>query len=464
MINFDCGQLEMICLPKKVAEELIGAPSACLKLYIYILMRKKADIPLMSEEMNMPAAQIDEAMTLLREKGFIKQDGAERIRLVLPEEEEEEVSIYSNAKNTATLQALFSDRILSSQDYSAIRECTTVYGLPEEVVIRLVEHCITTNKAKNRVSMAYIHRKAAEWSEEGIDTIELAEKRANMERSDNQNLKELLMRLGMRGRHATSEEKKLFAKWTMEYGLDMDAVFAVLPATLSAHTPTLKYMDSIITKMYNQGKTSAAGISETLEDTAAVDKHVKELLECIGALRHTVTDEMRKMYTRFMSMGFSNEAILLAGKRAMLEGCPTLKNVDMILSGWSSRGAIALEDIEIMLKRSEEAKLRAKEYMKRMGVTKPVADKDIALINRYMAKGMSEDTILFAAELAYGASSPAKLAQTILKSWSTAGIKTLEDAKRENEKHKFTPNRASNEREYTKDDIKNKLRDPLEEF
>ncbi len=465
MINFDSGQLEMICLPKSVAEELIGAPPACLKLYIYTLMRRSSDLPLMCEELNMPLNEVEDALQYLKERGMLLSRGAEKLIVTLPALEEEEELIYTQAENSATLQALFTDRILSSREYSKIRECTTVYGLPKEVVLRLVEHCITTSKAKNHVSMNSILQKASEWSEAGIDTIELAEKRVKAERSDSSNFKELLMRLGMRNRNATTEEKKIYTKWTVEYGMDIDAVYAALPATLSAREPSVKYLDSILTRMFREGRTTAERITEALSDNSVMDKQIKNLLECIGYRRHTVTDDIRRMYNRFMSMGFTEEAILMAGRKAMLDGAPSINSVDTILSGWSSRGAITVAEIETFLKNAENAKQRAAEYLNRMGVTKPVSDMDIAMLNKYVSKGTEEDVLFFAAELAYGAASPEKLAKTILKNWAASGVKTLEEAKRENEKHKLIPRKTTeNEREYTREEIKSKLRDPLEEF
>lgn len=464
MIGFDKGFFDMICLPRGVAEALLGAPPVCLKLYIYGLLRKDGEIAAMSEELGEPIEAIDDALQYLKERGFIASRGAEHIIYLPPEEEDVDETVYSDSENAATLQALFSDRLLSSKDYTALRECTSVYGLSVNVVNILVEHCILTSRANNRVSMSYIQKKAAEWAEEGIDTIELAQYRVLSERSDSQNLKELLLRMGIRGRHASAEEKKLYDKWTNAYGMDIDAIYAALPAMLSAQNPSMKYLDRIIDGLYKEGRTTAAAISKKLTDNELNDERIKRLLESIGTPRRTVTEEMRRLYTRFLSMGFSEDAILYAGKRAMMDGYPSLKNVDMILSGWASRGTVRMDDIRAMIDGAQAARERARHMLKEMGITGAPGDKDIAMVNRYLQKGMGEDVIMFAAKLAYGATSPRKLAETILKNWAAIGVKTLDEAKKENEKHRSPQKSTNNERQYTEEELDSKLRDPLENF
>ena len=187
MISFDKRQLDMISIPRSTAEFLLGAPPACLKLYIYAVLRNGADLTQISEETGLSVLELEDAMQYLKEKGVFIRRGADKIIICIPKEEEDcDEAIYTDMENVKMLQALFSDRILSSRDYTAIRECKTVYGLPDEVVTRLVEHCVMTSRAKNRVSMSYIQKKAAEWAEAGINTLELAERRADMERSDSQ--------------------------------------------------------------------------------------------------------------------------------------------------------------------------------------------------------------------------------------------------------------------------------------
>ena len=75
------------------------------------------------------------------------------------------------------LQALFTDRELSYQEYQVFYECIDVYGLPKPVVLMLAEYMITLSRAKNRVSIAAIRDKAREWAREGVDTIERAQER-----------------------------------------------------------------------------------------------------------------------------------------------------------------------------------------------------------------------------------------------------------------------------------------------
>ena len=117
-----------------------------------------------------------------------------------------------------------------------------------------------------------------------------------------------------------------------------------------------------------------------------------------------------------------------------------------------------------MIDGAQAARERARHMLKEMGITGAPGDKDIAMVNRYLQKGMDEDVIMFAAKLAYGATSPRKLAETILKNWAAIGVKTLDEAKKENEKHRSPQKSTNNERQYTEEELDSKLRDPLEDF
>ena len=113
----------MISIPRSTAEFLLGAPPACLKLYIYAVLRNGADLTQISEETGLSVLELEDAMQYLKEKGVFIRRGADKIIICIPKEEEDcDEAIYTDMENVKMLQALFSDRILSSRDYTAIRE------------------------------------------------------------------------------------------------------------------------------------------------------------------------------------------------------------------------------------------------------------------------------------------------------------------------------------------------------
>ncbi len=463
MIKFDKSLFDMICLPRTAAEALLGAPPACLKLYIYCILRDGAqDLGQAAQELNLPAPEVTDALQYLKIKGLLNMEDAENIELTYPEEKKEKAAVYCDAEEAAVLQSLFSDRLLSARDYLAINECTSVYGLNSDVVHVLIEYCIKTHRAKNRVPMSYIKKKALEWAEAGVDTVELAVKRSQSEMKDSGALKEILVMMGIRGRQPSAEEQKLYEKWTNVYGMDLDAITAAMPATLSAVNPSCKYLDRILTQLYNENKTSAEKIAESLTDRELTDDSIKMLLKELGAPNRTVTEAMRKRYMRFKYMGFSQETILLAAGEAVKSGVATMENVDMILSGWAGKGILKEEDILRFIENTQKNNERAKEFLSCLGVSRRPTSRDVSLINRCLRQGMTEETLMFAAKCAYGTASPMKYVQTILNSWQEAGVKTLSEAQAQNERHRVADKRQIyDERTYTEEELMSKVRDPL---
>ena len=119
----------MISIPRSTAEFLLGAPPACLKLYIYAVLRNGADLTQISEETGLSVLELEDAMQYLKEKGVFVQRGADKIIISIPREEEDcDEAIYTDMENVKMLQALFSDRILSSRDYTQLESARRYTG------------------------------------------------------------------------------------------------------------------------------------------------------------------------------------------------------------------------------------------------------------------------------------------------------------------------------------------------
>lgn len=175
------------------------------------------------------------------------------------------------------------------------------------------------------------------------------------------------------------------------------------------------------------------------------------------------------MYSRWRTMGFGEREILYAGTVAQQKGYGTFEHIDKILTGWRMKGIIRMEDIETMLRNDEARKEAAERFMSRAGVEKAVTKTDLEKYERMQRKyGYSEEIMLFAAECAYGYASPMRAVETILSGWKSGNVTTLEQARAENKKHRESRKNTSaprfEERNYTREELDAKIRDPLAEL
>ena len=467
MIAFDKSKIDCISLPKWAAERLLQAPPACFKLYVYGLLRSKAeDTEQISAETGLSMREVMDAMDALRTlELFVPAEGASAFCYAAdpPQTAFFAPEVYDDAEYNAMLQALFSDRVLSMQDYKTFYECRDVYGLPAKVVLLLAEYCILNHRAKNQLPMSFIREEGRKWANEHIVTVEQADEKIATERSVEAGVREVLRRLGIR-KSPSEEEQKLYLKWTRDWGFSLGGIRAAMVATTKAQYPSMKYLDSILKELYQAGKFTAAEVTEHFTAAEEMDENVKALLSRLGAPRHTVTADMRQMYARWQTMGFSQKEVLFAASMAVQKGSANLEYVNMLLTGWRMNGLATCEQIEDHLKRDGLKRQSANRMLSLAGVPREATRRDIETYERFLRKyGLPADVVLYAAECAYGMNTPLKAMEKILQNWQTAGVKDLKSAREENRRHRQKSRKLQDfsERSYTSEDIRARIEDPL---
>ncbi len=474
MIRFEKDQVNTVGMPVWAAEALLAAPAGAAKLYIYGLIRESAsDMEQICAETCMSEKELLEAMDALGELGLFSASANASLFSYAPaprKKEEAGAEVYDDADYNSLLQALFSDRVLSFNDYKTFYEIRDVYGLPAPVVLMLAEHCITRHRAKNRLPMVYIREQGRSWAKEGIDTIARAEEKMAMDADAQDGVRDVLRMLGISHKNPTEEEQKLFNKWTREWGFSLGGIKAAMSATTRAQYPSMKYLDGILKELYKDGRLTARDISDHFIKTEETDDDIKELLSRLGAPRRTVTRDMRQSYARFKAMGFTMEEMKYAASLSAMKGSANFEYMSMLLAGWRTKGLIKIDDIRESLKKTEEKKAGAARMLSLAGIPREPAKRDMDTFERFKKKyGMSEDIVFFAAECAYGLSAPLKAMEKILSVWQEAGVNTLTAAKEQNRKHSEQSGRTNKrlqqfgERDYTDDELEKLIHDPLKD-
>ena len=473
LIKFDRSNIDTLTLPVWAAKVLMTAPAQAVKLYIYGLLRGSAeDISQISAETLMSESEVLSAMDALKDLSLLEtvEDASLMKYACAPVcQETDAKEVYNDKEYNELLQALFSDRVLSHNDYKTFYEIRDVYGLPVNVVLMLCEHCIKKHKAKNRVPMIYLREKGREWAKDGIDTIASAEERMYMEMSAEEGLKDILTMLGISRKNPTSEEQSLYNKWTRDWGFSISGIRAAMAATTAAREPSMKYLDGILRNLMAEGKLTGKDISEHFADKENTDIFIKKLLSRLGAARRTVTDDMRKYLNRFKSMGFGEEEMNYAASSCALKGNPSFEYMNMLLTGWRTKGLVKITDIKEHIEKSGIKKEGAKHMLALAGISKEPSKADIDTFERMKKKyGMSEEIVFFAAECAYGMNVPLKAMEKILENWHNAGVKTLEAAKAERDSHRAKGGSKNmqqfDERSYSDKEYQDAVYDPLREM
>ena len=284
---------ENILMSAKSAQRLIQwADAEAALLYIYILRQKgQINTAQAAKDLSRTENEILAAMSRLGKMGLVMEQESQ-VHLQqdkLPDYTLEDITQAAKSRDFSELvqevqKAL--GKILSSSDTTKLLGIYRELGLPADVILMLVNHCISESARRygaGRVpTMRYIEKAAFTWEREGILTIEKAEeyiKGKEQVRSARQQIKRVLQ---IKDRELSASECRYVDSW-IEKGFDAAAVEIAYDRTL-VKTGRLAwaYLNSIINNWHEKGLHTAQQIlrrdsKPRAEDAAAGTVGEREL-------------------------------------------------------------------------------------------------------------------------------------------------------------------------------------------
>lgn len=469
---FNKQTLDMLVIPRMVAEQLLAGEPEILRVYLYGLLHEEGEPEQISEALGIERSVLLQALETLQAQGLIAESKISgELRYQIPQQTEpaEAIELYKDAGLNHMLQALFSDRELSYADYKTFYELMDIYGLPAQVLLLLAEYCINNSSAGNRVSMAYIKKVGRSWAKEGVDSIETAQRKIAALKRNTAELRELLASLNIL-RLPTDQEFQLYEKWVSEWGFSFGAIKAAMAATTNAQYPTLKYLDGILKNLYQQGCLSSVQVQEYFALNEKLDEQIKEVLRALSYARLTVSQEQRNRYLKFIRMGFGQEEILLACAQAAGKSSAGFDYVEQVLTDWQQRGLLKEVQIRAYLETERKQQSKVRKMLDAAGYKKRVSRGDTALYEKFSQEyGFADEVILFAASCAIGSSSPLRAMDTMLLRWKEAGVHNLRQAKEANEEFRRRGRKTSNfsdidSRSYSEEQLAQLVPDPTLQY
>lgn len=132
-------------------------------------------------------------------------------------------------------------------------------GMPYEVILMLLEHCVSIGKT----SMRYIEKVALAWSDEGINTVKRAEKYLKDNAERQKLLRKFKRMFRLSDRDFSDAEIGFILSWTGALALPDELIREAYERTLS-YTGKLAfpYMNTILTSWHKAGITQVAEIPQ----------------------------------------------------------------------------------------------------------------------------------------------------------------------------------------------------------
>lgn len=204
-------------------------------------------------------------------------------------------------------------RLLKPNDIQLILYLYESLGFPTDLILYLYHYCISMNKTH----INYIDRVAANWSRDGIRTVEQAKIAANQYKQYKKEYSTIAKTLGFH-RSLAEAECEYIDKWLQVWSFPLETVLEACKRTiLQTQNPSFHYIDRILEAWH---KTNIFTLNDVQKADNAFNKASVEKPKqtSIGNVHtHTSYQKSKNRFTSFEQHNYSKDEMELI-ERAML--------------------------------------------------------------------------------------------------------------------------------------------------
>ena len=246
---------EKTLLSAAEADRLLAcADGVAALLYLHILRSGRFSLTAAAKVLRRSEAETALAADTLRRLGLLPGPEQPLVPQELPEITAED--IVARAETDSAFQGLVCEaekalgRVLSSHDLQVLFGIYDHLGLPADVIMLLLHHCIEEYQERSgpgrMPTMRYIEKEGWHWAEQEILNLDAAEEHLQRHKQRREAAEQVREALQIRGRALTPTERKYVEDW-LSMGFGAEAIAIAYDRTVS-RTGKLawKYMDSIV--------------------------------------------------------------------------------------------------------------------------------------------------------------------------------------------------------------------------
>lgn len=255
-----------LSLPAEDADKLIkSADGKAALLYIYLLRSGSAhSLKEAARALKLSLGEAENAFALLRSIGVLEK--CREAKQLPPAEELPEYSaeeIYTRSASDGAFTSIVDEtakamgRKLSAQEMKMLFGVYDYLGLPPDVIMMLVHHCIERYREKagpgRTPTMRSIEKEAFVWANREIMTFEQAEAYIRSLSERREAVMEVKSSLRIKGRDLSPTEQKYIESW-LDMGFEADALAVAYDRTVVQKGSLIwSYMNAIVRKWQEKG-------------------------------------------------------------------------------------------------------------------------------------------------------------------------------------------------------------------
>lgn len=307
-----------------IAEYMVDAEGDFIKVYLTALMYAGSDEmsnSLIARHLGLKEEDVLRAWSYWEEKGVIRKvytDPRDRLhysveflnlkeRLYGVRQEEQDAELtgsFPSEMNDEVLKDVIraiedtTGRLVEGKEPEAVVNWIYEDGLEPGLIKFAYWYCTEKRKKKN---FAYISTVLEKWVEDGIRSVEEAERFLDETELRRSQYRRIMQTLGFY-RNPTEAEQALMDGWFDRMGFDMEAVLDACSRTTGIGNPNFNYVNSILTRWYEKSaggsSTQAQGQGTKGPGTKNAAALVMQLYEDIRKKNEAIWQERRKAIFR----------------------------------------------------------------------------------------------------------------------------------------------------------------------
>ncbi len=263
----------MFALPTQIPDKYIKmANETQIKAILWIFRHSGEEINAaeIAKHIGKSSAAVEESLCYWASVGVLKSDNIplaqdavsavssspQKVLQPIPETKPSYEQIKTRCKESPELELLFNDvqkrlgRTIGYEGEYTILMMHDSYGLPLEVILMLVDYCVSMGKS----SYAYMKKVAQNWGEREIDSIEKADALISKLNTCQSTWTKFCSMTGIQNPKPTSSQAALLLKWVGEYKFSAEMIYlAYEEMSDNCSRTSFKYMDEILKNWFLKG-------------------------------------------------------------------------------------------------------------------------------------------------------------------------------------------------------------------
>ncbi|HEY8424262.1 MAG TPA: DnaD domain protein [Clostridia bacterium] len=444
-----------------ISEYLPQAPDMCVKVYIYGLFlcaqphAPDNELEKMARALSMEPSEIIDAYTYWAELGLVSIVSHNPFSVkYLPPKSALNIKKYSAAKYAEfnlKLEAMF-DREILPNEFNEYYSLIETYHIEPEAFLLIVRYCIDL-KGPN-INYKYISAVARNWANAGITTCERVEQKILEYDKVSEELAQVMKALGSK-KKADIDERSMYLKWKEEFLFDLDTITAVAKRIKKGGFSKL---DSVLTKYYENKLMTIKEIEEFENNRDKLYSLARNINRTIGVYYEQLDYIIETYISDWLSKGFEEEALIMIADVCFRRHIRTLEGMNDLVNKFYKQGLVSASSIISHLERLSETDKKIKRVFETLQIDRNITswDRDSYRTWTY-SWGLSDELILYCAELARGTTSPIAYMNKVLASWYKQKITTVEQAKlvaaHQSKDDHYKTQKPSTQRTYTQQEL-----------